>query len=179
LAELAAATDGLTSIPALLARNARKFGTKPAYREKEFGIWQTWNWIQTQEEIRAMALGFMALGMEKGDYVAVIGRNRPALYWAMVAAQKVGAIPVPLYQDAVADEMAYVLENCAARFVVVADQEQVDKVLEVQERVKVIDHVMYLDPRGLRKYDHGRLHSLHDVQACLTSAPMGPNRVIC
>ncbi len=165
LAGKAAANDASHSIPELLARNARKFGLNTAYREKEFGIWQSWTWLETAEEIRAIALGLLSLGIEKGDYVAIIGRNRPALYWSMVAAQMVGAIPVPLYQDAVAEEMAYVLENCGARFVVAADQEQVDKVLEVQERVKVIDHVVYLDPRGLRKYDHSRLHSLHDVQA--------------
>ena len=165
MTEHVAAGDPLQSIPALLARNAKIHGSKAAYREKEFGIWQSWTWFETAEQIRAMALGFLSIDMAKGDYVAIIGRNRPALYWAMVAAQRVGAIPVPLYQDAVAEEMAYVLENCAARFVVVADQEQVDKVLEVQERVKVIDHVMYQDPRGLRKYDHSRLHSLADIQA--------------
>ena len=165
MANQAAANDALISIPALLARNARKFGTNTAYREKEFGIWQSWSWLETAEEIRAIALGLLALGIKKGDYVAIIGRNRPALYWSMVAAQKVGAVPVPLYQDAVAEEMAYVLENCGARFVVAADQEQVDKVLEVQERVKVIEHAIYLDPRGLRKYDHSRLHALREVQA--------------
>ena len=165
MVDQANATDGLNSVPALLARNAKKFGSKPAYREKEFGIWQSWTWFETSQEIRAMALGFLSLGIEKGDYIAIIGRNRPALYWSMVAAQMVGAIPVPLYQDAVAEEMAYVLENCGAKFVIAGDQEQVDKVLEVQERVKVIQHVVYLDARGLRKYDHSRLHSMHDIQA--------------
>ncbi|MDF0601830.1 AMP-binding protein [Psychromarinibacter sp. C21-152] len=153
----------LISIPALLARNARKYGAQPAYREKEFGIWQCWTWIEAAEEIRALALGFLALGVEKGDYVAVIGRNRPALYWSMVAAQKVGAIPVPLYQDASAEEMAYVLEHCGARFAVCGDQEQVDKVIEVQETVHGIEHLLYLDPRGLRKYDHSRLHAMREV----------------
>ena len=154
-----------TSIPALLERNARQFATRPAYREKEFGIWQSWTWLEAAEEIRALALGFLALGLERGEFVAIIGRNRPALYWAMVAAQSVGAVPVPLYQDAVAEEMAYVLEHCGARFVIAEDQEQVDKVLEVQERAKGIEHVIYLDPRGLRKYDHTHLHALRDVQA--------------
>ena len=165
MAEQAEANDGYVSLPALLARNAKKFGASPAYREKEFGVWQTWTWLETAEEIRAMALGFLSLGMEKGDYVAIIGRNRPALYWSIVAVQSVGAIPVPLYQDAVADEMAHVLDNCGARFVVVGDQEQVDKVLEVQDRVHDIAHMVYLDPRGLRKYDHSRLHSMQDIQA--------------
>ncbi|MGC9370586.1 MAG: long-chain fatty acid--CoA ligase [Paracoccaceae bacterium] len=160
-----APTGELCSIPALLARNARLYGASPAYREKEFGIWQSWTWIEAAEEIRSMAEGFLALGMERGDYVAIIGRNRPAHYWAMVAAQMCGAIPVPLYQDAVAEEMAYVLEHCGARFVVCGDQEQVDKVIEVQEQLHTIEHVMYNDKRGMRKYDHSHLHWLHEVQA--------------
>lgn len=162
----AAAPDGaLQSIPALLARNARKWGAEPAYREKEFGIWQSWTWIEAAEEVRGLALGFLALGMAKGDHVAIIGRNRPALYWSMVAAQSVGAVPVPLYQDAVAEEMAYVLDHCGARFVVAEDQEQVDKVLEIQDRLPGIEHILYLDKRGMRKYDHARLNWLHDVEA--------------
>jgi long-chain acyl-CoA synthetase len=155
--------DAFCSIPALLARNAQRFGMQTAYREKEFGIWQSWTWRETEAEVRAMALGFLALGMARGDYVAIIGRNRPALYWAMVAAQSVGAIPVPLYQDAVAEEMAYVLEHCGARFVVCGDQEQVDKVLEVQETVTCIEEIAYLDKRGMRKYDHTHMNWLDDV----------------
>ena len=155
--------DDLTSIPALLARNASRFGIQTAYREKEFGIWQSWSWTETLDEVRAMALGFLVLGMQRGDYVAIIGRNRPALYWAMVAAQSVGAIPVPLYQDAVAEEMAYVLDHCGARFVVCGDQEQVDKVLEVQETVPCIEEILYLDKRGMRKYDHTHMNWLQDA----------------
>ena len=151
------------SIPALLARNARERGMNAAYREKEFGIWQAWTWAQTQDEVRAMALGFLVLGMARGDHVAIIGRNRPALYWAMVAVQSVGAIPVPLYQDAVAEEMAYVLDHCGARFVVCGDQEQVDKVIDVQERVTCIEQILYLDKRGMRKYDHSSMNWLEDV----------------
>ena len=153
------------SVPALLARNVAQFGSRPAYREKEFGIWQSWTWAEAAEEIEAIALGLLALGVDRGDHVAIIGRNRPALYWSMVAAQKVGAVPVPLYQDAVAEEMAYVLEHCFARFVICGDQEQVDKVLEVQGSVPQIEHIIYQDARGLRKYDHSKLHSLHSVQA--------------
>ena len=158
-----AAQADLQSIPALLARNAKSLGKMTAYREKEFGIWQAWTWKETAEEVRAMAMGFLALGMERGDYVAIIGRNRPAHYWAMVAAQSVGAIPVPLYQDSVAEEMAYVLEHCGARFAVCGDQEQVDKVIEVQETVKCIEQIMYTDKRGMRKYDHSRMNWLEDV----------------
>jgi long-chain acyl-CoA synthetase len=155
----------LVSIPALLARNARAFGDAPAFREKEYGIWQTWTWAEAERDIRAMAMGFLALGLERGEHVAIIGRNRPALYWSMVAAQMCGAIPVPLYQDAVAEEMAYVLDHCGAVFVVTGDQEQVDKVLEIQDRLPGIRHLFYQDPRGMRKYDHERLHALGDIVA--------------
>jgi long-chain acyl-CoA synthetase len=165
LADVTAPPGAPQSVPALLKRNVAQFGSKPAYREKEYGIWQTWTWAETAEEIQSIAHGLLALGVERGDHVAVIGRNRPALYWSMVAAQKVGAIPVPLYQDAVAEEMAYVLEHCGARFVIAGDQEQVDKVIEVQERVHQIEHIIYQDPRGLRKYDHTKLHALSDVKA--------------
>jgi long-chain acyl-CoA synthetase len=165
LASGAPDTGDLISIPALLARNARAYGARPAYREKEFGIWQCWSWAEAEAEIRAMAAGFLVLGVERGDTVAVIGRNRPALYWAMVAAQMTGAIPVPLYQDAVAEEMAYVLDHCGARFVVAGDQEQVDKVLEIAGRLPALEHMMYLDPRGLRKYDHTKLHALDNIIA--------------
>ncbi|WP_085310345.1 AMP-binding protein [Planktotalea arctica] len=156
--------DGLTSIPALLNRNASTFAGKAAYREKEFGIWQSWTWAEAEKEIEALALGLLNLGVNEGDFIAVIGRNRPALYWAMVAAQSVGAVPVPLYSDAAAEEMAYVLEHCGARFVIVADQEQVDKVIEVQDQLRQFQHLIYLDARGLRKYDHTTLHQYSNVQ---------------
>ncbi len=104
MAQELAAAGAFASIPALLARNVKEFGNRPAYREKEFGIWQSWTWAEAAEEIQNLALGLMALGINKGDHVAIIGRNRPAHYWAMVAAQKCGgAVPVPLYQDAVVE----------------------------------------------------------------------------
>ena len=165
LAQVQTATSGLSSVPALLARNAKEFGGRPAYREKEFGIWQTWSWAETAEEIDALAMGLIALGIEPGDHVAIIGRNRPAHYWSMVAAQKCGAVPVPLYQDAGPEEMDYVLDHCGARFVICGDQEQVDKVIEVKDRVPKIEHVIYVDKRGMRKYDHTHLNWFDDVQA--------------
>ncbi len=164
LVQIQSGQDGLASIPALLARNVAQFGTSPAYREKEFGIWQSWSWAETSEQIEALALGLINLGVNEGDFIAVIGRNRPYLYWSMVAAQMVGAIPVPLYHDANAEEMAYVLGHCGARFVIVADQEQVDKVIEVQDQLHQFEHLIYLDARGLRKYDHTHLHQYSHVQ---------------
>ncbi|WP_304613541.1 AMP-binding protein [Paracoccus sp. (in: a-proteobacteria)] len=155
----------LQSVPALLARNVARFGDRPAYREKEYGIWQSWTWTQAADEIRALAMGLMAQGLAPGDHMAIIGRNRPAHYWGMIAAQMCGAIPVPLYQDAVAEEMAYVLDHCGARFMLCGDQEQVDKVLEVEQATGARARIIYTDGRGLRKYDHANMASLADVQA--------------
>ncbi|GAB5449441.1 AMP-binding protein [Gymnodinialimonas sp.] len=153
------------SVPALLRRNAAQYGARDAYREKEYGIWQSWTWAQTLEEIEALSIGLLALGLARGDYVAIIGRNRPALYWSMVAVEMAGAVPVPLYQDAVSEEMTYVLEHCGARFVIAGDQEQVDKVIEAQETLHGIEHIIYVDRRGMRKYDHTKMNALDDVQA--------------
>jgi long-chain acyl-CoA synthetase len=164
LAQSSQAAGGLQSIPALLHRNATEFGSRPAYREKEFGIWQSWTWKDTEVQITNLALGLINLGVNEGDFIAIIGRNRPYFYWSMVAAQAVGAVPVPLYQDSAAEEMAYVLDHCGARFVIAEDQEQVDKVIDVQDRLHQFEHMIYLDPRGMRKYDHSRLHEFSHIQ---------------
>ncbi|MEH6738817.1 MAG: AMP-binding protein [Sulfitobacter sp.] len=152
------------SVPALLHRNASQFADAPAYREKEYGIWQTWTWSQTRDEVEALALGFMELGLNEGDFVSIIGRNRPYLYWAMMAAEMCGAVPVPLYQDANAEEMAYVMSHSGARFAVVGDQEQVDKIFEVQAELPDFERMIYLDSRGLRKYGHAVLDQYQAVQ---------------
>ncbi|NCX71366.1 MAG: long-chain fatty acid--CoA ligase, partial [Rhodobacteraceae bacterium] len=153
----------LVSIPSLLRRNAAAFGLRAAYREKEFGIWQTWSWSDALSESENMALGLIELGVSAGDFVAIIGRNRPQLYLSMVAVQMVGATPVPLYQDAVAEEMAYVLGHCGAKYVIAGDQEQVDKVLEIRPELPNFEQMLYLDGRGLRKYDHSNLNSLASI----------------
>ncbi|MBM2575202.1 AMP-binding protein [Jannaschia sp. Os4] len=155
----------LHTIPDFLDRNAAEFGTAAAYREKEFGIWQEWTWADTRAEVHAMARGLIRDGLAVGDHVAVLGRNRPQLYMAMVAAQCAGGIPVPLYQDAVGEEIAYALEHCGARFVVAGDQEQVDKVLEVADRISALHRTYVLDERGLRSYDRTNLVSLADLRA--------------
>jgi len=164
LAHTLVSADGPQSVPALLHRNAKQFANAPAYREKEYGIWQSWTWAQTRDEVEALALGLLELGANEGDFIAIIGRNRPYLYWAMMAAEMVGAVPVPLYQDANAEEMAYVLDHCGARFVIAGDQEQVDKVLDVQGQLTQFERMIYLDPRGLRKYDHAALDQYSAVQ---------------
>ena len=164
MAQSSQATEGLGSIPALLQRNAKEFANRAAYREKQFGIWQCWTWAEAEKEIEALALGLINLGVNEGDFVAVIGRNRPHFYWSMVAAQSVGAIPVPLYQDAAAEEMAYVMEHCGARFAIVEDQEQVDKMIDIQDQLHQFEHMIYVDPRGMRKYDHHKLHTFTGIQ---------------
>ena len=158
-------SESVASIPALLALNVARFGDKPAYREKEFGIWQTRTWAQTADEIEALALGLLSLGLAVGEHVAIVGRNRPALYWSMVAVQCAGGIPVPMYQDAAPEEIEFALDHCGAVFVIAGDQEQVDKVADVHARLPGLRQVIYLDGRGLRKYDHAALTSFAEVQA--------------
>ena len=154
----------LDTVPKLIAHHARTKPAQTAYREKEFGIWQSWTWDEAVEEMRALAMGMMEKGLKEGDHVAIIGRNRPYFYWAMISIQSAGAIPVPIYQDAVATEMAYVLEHCSARFIIAEDQEQVDKVIDVQDQLKELEQIIYIDDRGMRKYDHTRLTQYQVIQ---------------
>lgn len=157
-------SGGYASIPALLAKNVAQFGARPAYREKEFGIWQSWSWADAAKEIEALALGLIAVGVSPGDHIAIIGRNRPHFYWSFVAVQSAGGVPVPVYQDSVAEEIAYVLDHCGASMAIVEDQEQVDKIIEIKDRVTNLEDIIYVDARGLRKYDHTRLKSFAEVQ---------------
>ena len=124
-------TEQPDTFPRLLLHQASVRPDRPAFREKDLGIWQTWTWAQIAGEVRILACGLAAQGFKRGDRLAVIGDNRPRLYWAMMAAQALGGVPVPLYQDAVAAEMAFVLQDADIGFAVVEDQEQVDKLLEV------------------------------------------------
>jgi long-chain acyl-CoA synthetase len=149
----------------LLIRNAAQFADRPAMRHKDFGIWQTWTWAQLADEVRAYAAGLARLGVKRGDRVAVIGGNRPKLYWSIMAAQMLGAIPVPVYADAVADELAFVLGHAEVRFAAVQNQEQVDKILAVADRLPGIACTLYDEPRGLRDYDHPSLREIAVVLA--------------
>ena len=127
-------------------------------REKDLGIWQTITWKEVAEQAVELANGLAALGIRKGEHVAIVGENRPRLYLAMIASQYLGAIPVPLYQDAIAAEMLYVLQDAAIKVAIVEDQEQVDKMLEAQDTCPALQHIVYDDPRGLRNYvDEGLL----------------------
>ena len=159
------ASAELDTFPKLLVRNARAFGDRPAVRHKDLGIWQTWTWSQALVEIRAFAVGLHRLGLKRGDTIAILGANRPKLYWSVTAAQMLGAVPVPVYADAVADELCYVLAHAEVRFAAVENQEQVDKILSVSERLPKLEKMVYDQPKGLRDYDHSNLHAIDAVIA--------------
>ncbi len=154
----------LDTIPKLLLRNAERHGSRPAFREKEFGIWQTWTWAEARDNIRDFAVGLQKLGLKRGDTIAVIGDNRPNLYWAFTAAQSFGAIPVPVYQDSVAEEMAFVLAHAEVKFAVAENQEQVDKLISIKDKVPSLQTVIYDDERGLQTYEATNLHAISSVK---------------
>jgi len=154
----------LDTIPKLLLDHAKRRGDSPANRHKEFGIWQSWTWSEVAKEVRNLACGLAKLGFKRGDKLAVIGDNRPRLYWSMVAAQALGGIPVPLYQDSVAEEMVYVLENSDAKFAIVQNQEQTDKLLEIKDRLPHLEYICYEEPRGMRAYTEEFIFYYKDIQ---------------
>jgi long-chain acyl-CoA synthetase len=147
------------TFPRLLLQQAQTRPDRPAMREKDLGIWQTWTWAQAAEEVRKLAAGLHVQGFARGQHLAVVGENRPRLYFTMMAVQCLGGIPVPLYQDAIAPEMVYVFDNADIAYAVVEDQEQVDKMLEVQVQHPLLQHIYYDDPRGLRHYAQDGLMS--------------------
>jgi len=162
---MAESLAGLDTFPKLLMHHARVRSERPAIREKHLGIWQTWSWARFASEVRAMASGLAAQGLRRGDHLALVGDNRPRIYAAMCAAQCLGGIPVPLYQDAVAAEMAYPIQNASIKYAVVEDQEQVDKLLEILPQCPTLAHIYYDEPRGLRNYTQPQLKSCDELVA--------------
>jgi long-chain acyl-CoA synthetase len=154
-----------STLPRLLRRNAEQMAARPAIREKNHGIWQTFTWAQYWEEVRDFALGLAAHGFRRGDKLAVIGDNRPSLYWAQVAAQCLGGTAVPMYQDSIASELVFVLNHAEVSVVVAEDQEQVDKILSLRAELPHLQLVVYDDPKGLRHYSGGGLRSFAEMQA--------------
>lgn len=152
------------TFPRCLLDQAQRNSGKPAIREKYLGIWQTWTWSEVGEEVRALACGLAAKGFQRGDKLALIGDNRPRLYWSMSAAQCLGGIPVPMYQDSVADELQFVVEHAEVRFAVAENQEQVDKLLEIKDRCPKLEFIVYCDPRGMRGYSQEFLIDLESLQ---------------
>ena len=153
------------TFPKLLVRNARLYGSRPSMRHKDLGIWQSWTWAQALELVRAYAVGLSRLGLKRGETIAIVGSNRPKLYWSVMAAQMLGAVPVPVYADAVADELSFVLAHADVRFAAVEDQEQIDKIQSVLDRLPKLELMVYDETRGLRDYDHAKLRAMDDVIA--------------
>ena len=154
-----------TTFPQLLLQHAKQRPQAPALREKEYGIWQTMSWSDLARMVEQVACGLHQAGLHRGEHLIVVGANRPRLYATMLAAQSLGAIPIPLYQDAVAAECVFPINNAEVRFAVVEDQEQVDKMLEVREQSPQLQHIFYDDPRGLRNYTEDGLGSLDELIA--------------
>jgi long-chain acyl-CoA synthetase len=149
-----------TTFTQLLAKHAAERPNAPALREKHLGIWQTLSWHDVLQMSEAIAGGLAQLGVRRGDHVVIVGENRPRLYCTMLATQMLGGIVVPLYQDAIAGEYAFPINNAEIKYAVVEDQEQVDKMLELREQCACLQQVVYDDERGLRKYDEACLMSL-------------------
>lgn len=153
------------TIPNLLLQNVTKFGNKKdAIREKDYGVWQSYTFTEYLQQVRSLALGLASLGFKRGDKVAIIGDNRPTLYWSMVAAMCLGGVPVPLFQDAIEDEMHYVLDHSETRFAMAEDQEQTDKLLGLKDRCPHLETIIYDDPRGMQHYKHPFLLSVAQVK---------------
>ena len=150
----------------ILQANGRgPLADRDAMREKEYGIWQTVTWAEYADEVRRFALGLAQLGFRRGDKLAVIGDNRRRLYFAQIAAQSIGGISLAVYQDSIATELGYVLEHAETRFIVAENEEQVDKLFEIRDRLGNVEKVVFDDPRGLELVDDPWLASFPDVQA--------------
>ncbi len=157
-------TSDLT-LPKLLVETARRYGdSKVAMREKEFGIWRPITWRRYLDEVRHLALGFTTLGLAAGDKVALIGHNRPEGLWAEMATLAVGGVVVWLYQDALLDEVQYVVDHADARFLIGEGQQEVDKGLAIKPRCPKLERIIWDDPKGMRGYDDPALLSLADVR---------------
>jgi len=161
---VSAAYSTAETFPRCLLDQVQRNSEKPAIREKSLGIWQTWTWSEVGDEVRALSCGLAAKGFQRGDKLALIGDNRPRLYWSMSAAQCLGGIPVPMYQDSVADELHFVVEHAEVRFAVAENQEQVDKLLEIKDRCPNLEFIVYCDARGMRGYSEDFLIDLDELQ---------------
>src|SRR5262249_23277640 len=158
------ADPATNTLPKLLRRNAREWGRLPGMREKDRGIWQSFSWRQCQAHVRDLALGLAALGFKRGDKLSVLGDNRARLYWSQLAAQGLGGMAVPLYQDAIASELSHVLTHAEVSVVVAEDQEQVDKILSLRGELPHLRFILYEDPRGMSGYREKFLKSIVEVE---------------
>ncbi len=152
-----------TTFPRLLLDHATQRPTASAMREKEYGIWQALQWADLAKMVEHLSCGLHQAGLRRGEHMVVIGANRPRLYATMLAAQSLGAIPVPLYQDAAAPECVFPINNADVRFAFAEDQEQVDKLLEIRDQCSQLQNIYFDDPRGLRNYGEPGLSALDDL----------------
>ena len=139
--------------------------SKVALRQKEYGIWNEYTWADSFAEVEALGLGLIALGMERGDHVAIVGDNDRQYLWAYLGVLAMGGVQVGLFTDATSAELAFVIDHSDSRFVFAKDQEQVDKVLEAREGLPKVERVVYWDEQGLWDYDDPWLISFEEVQA--------------
>jgi long-chain acyl-CoA synthetase len=154
-----------TTFPQLLLNHAAQRPLEPAMREKEYGIWQALTWSDLASLVAHIAGGLHQAGLRRNEHMVVVGSNRPRLYATMLAVQSLGAIPIPLYQDAAALECIFPINNAEVRFAFAEDQEQVDKLLEIREQCPQLAHIFFDDPRGLRNYDESGLAGLDELIA--------------
>ena len=163
MADNTAILNSFSTMWQVLEENAKTSPNQPAVREKAFGIWQTWSWRDYSENARKLALGLIDLGMEDSSPVAIVGNNRQQLYSAMFSVQMAGGIPIPIYQDAVADEMLHVLQHSESKIIIAEDQEQVDKVIELGEKLPKVEKIIYLEEKSMRSYESEDIISIKSV----------------
>ncbi|MCS3450992.1 MULTISPECIES: long-chain fatty acid--CoA ligase [Bradyrhizobium] len=145
------------TFPKMLRLNAKEHGSEIALREKDFGLWREFTWNDYQTRTHDFALGMVELGLGRGDVIGIIGDNRPDWVAAEIATHAIGAMSLGLYRDVLDEEAAYLLTYGEAKLVFAEDEEQVDKLLGLADRVPHLKHIVYSDPRGMRKYDDPRL----------------------
>ncbi|NOX60468.1 MAG: long-chain fatty acid--CoA ligase [Chloroflexi bacterium] len=153
------------TFPQLLVEKAKQYGhNKVALREKEYGIWQPVTWAEYLEHVKYFCLGLVSLGFEPGDTVAIIGDNRPEWVYAELAAQAAHGQSIGIYQDSIVREVTYIITHSDCKFVVVEDQEQVDKIIEIWPQLHGVEKVIYYDPKGLRNYTEPYLMFFPEVE---------------
>jgi long-chain acyl-CoA synthetase len=151
--------------PKLLRLNAKEHGNEIALREKDFGLWRLFTWNDYQSRVHDFALGLVELGLTRGDVIGIIGDNRPDWVSAEIATHAIGGMSLGLYRDVLDEEAAYLLNYGEAKLVFAENEEQVDKLLTLADRVPALKHIVYSDPRGMRKYDDPRLREADKLAA--------------
>ena len=151
------------TLPKLLRRDATRFGAGVALREKDLGIWKRISWKEYFRNVRDFAMGLRELGFTSDDKIAILGDNTPEWLYSDLAAQSVGAVSVGVYPTDTAPKVKYVLENAQVSVIVCGDQEQADKIIEIEESLPLLNHIIVVDMKGLRKYSHPKLKSFAEV----------------